>query len=617
MRCKSFSIYSNFVKNTQIIMLQMRYYFLIILIVCQWGCTSTKQLTLRQISGETDITKGSKAKLSWQFDNADSVKIEGNLTSYKAKDSTVLLPLENTTYKIIAYKGKNDSVVQVRTIYVDNTKESYPPNTSINNQLSVYNSIPESFQIVQKRFVKLDSSHHRYVFSVYNNQGTIFNDKIIEASLTSNNEDSTLKTSFKVKPEIVSSKKSSIIIALDQSIEMVNNQSIINTYLYQAINKIRDIDSVHFIRFNTSIVSHQILNNQTDLLASINAYQGYKPEGVRCIYNIIDSILKNKNIQDGADIIVLTSGPDNGSYIHDAESIVKIAQKRNISIHVCNINNEILDNYSLKYLASKSGGSFLDLSSSDTNTCVSSLISLMKLNNGTFYEIVMPDSLIKNAESFHISMQLPKYDTMLSLKVLSNVDENSKYSRYKIVNLFYDSNISIDSSFFVHLQNLSTLLKLNPTKIIELIGYSSLQESNDDALALALQRASSVRKYLIIKGVDPNQIRIRGLSNIKPIYPVENEYYQTIMNRRVECRWIDPSLLPYEIRAEKVNTEQEALSMIEKWEKKNVMSYYDRRIQNGIPYYQILLWGYSTQNQMNEAILTLKKSVNFDLIPED
>lgn len=598
-------------------MFQMRYYFFIILIVCQWGCTSTKQLTLRQISGETDITKGSKAKLSWQFDNADSVKIEGDLTSYKAKDSTVLLPLENTTYKIIAYKGKNDSVVQVRTIYVDNTKESYPQNTSINNQLSVHNSISESFQIVQKRFVKLDSSHHRYVFSVHNNQGTICNDKIIEASITSNNEDSTLKTSFKVKPEIRTSKKSSIIIALDQSIEMVNNQSIINTYLYQAINKIKDIDTVHFIRFNTSIVSQQTLNNQNELLASINAYQGYKPEGIRCIYNIIDSILKNKNIQDGADIIVLTSGPDNGSYIYDAESIVKIAQKRNISIHVCNINNEILDNYSLKYLASKSGGSFLDLSSSDTNTCVSSLISLMTLNKGTFYEIEIPDSLIKNAESFNLSMQLPKYDTMLSLKVLSNVDENSKYSRYKIVNLFYDSNISIDTSFFVHLQNLSTLLLLNPSKIIELIGYSSLLESNDDALALALQRASSIRKYMIMKGVDPNQMRIRGLSNIKPIYPVENEYYQTVMNRRVEFRWIDPSLLPYEIKAEKVDTEQEALNIIGKWDKKNVMSYYDRRVQNGIPYYQILLWGYSTQNQMNEAISTLKKSVNFDLIPED
>jgi len=598
-------------------MFQMRYYFFIILIVCQWGCTSTKQLTLRQISGETDITKGSKAKLSWQFDNADSVKIEGDLTSYKAKDSTVLLPLENTTYKIIAYKGKNDSVVQVRTIYVDNTKESYPQNTSINNQLSVHNSISESFQIVQKRFVKLDSSHHRYVFSVHNNQGTICNDKIIEASITSNNEDSTLKTSFKVKPEIRTSKKSSIIIALDQSIEMVNNQSIINTYLYQAINKIKDIDTVHFIRFNTSIVSQQTLNNQNELLASINAYQGYKPEGIRCIYNIIDSILKNKNIQDGADIIVLTSGPDNGSYIYDAESIVNIAQKRNISIHVCNINNEILDNYSLKYLASKSGGSFLDLSSSDTNTCVSSLISLMTLNKGTFYEIEIPDSLIKNAESFNLSMQLPKYDTMLSLKVLSNVDENSKYSRYKIVNLFYDSNISIDTSFFVHLQNLSTLLLLNPSKIIELIGYSSLLESNDDALALALQRASSIRKYMIMKGVDPNQMRIRGLSNIKPIYPVENEYYQTVMNRRVEFRWIDPSLLPYEIKAEKVDTEQEALNIIGKWDKKNVMSYYDRRVQNGIPYYQILLWGYSTQNQMNEAISTLKKSVNFDLIPED
>ena len=167
------------------------------------------------------------------------------------------------------------------------------------------------------------------------------------------------------------------------------------------------------------------------------------------------------------------------------------------------------------------------------------------------------------------------------------------------------------------------ILKLNnqieklSTKIIELIGYSSLLESNDDALALALQRASSIRKYLIMTGADPNQIRIRGLSNIKPIYPDENEYYQTIMNRRVECRWIDPALFPYEIRAEKVYTELEALSMIEKWEKKKVMSYYDRRIQNGNSYYQIILWGYSTQNQMNEAISSLRKSVNFDLIPED
>ena len=165
-------------------------------------------------------------------------------------------------------------------------------------------------------------------------------------------------------------------------------------------------------------------------------------------------------------------------------------------------------------------------------------------------------------------MKLPTNDTVLSQKVLSNVDENSKLSRYKIVNLFYDSNTSIDTSFYLHIQNLGTILKLNPTKIIELIGYSSLLESNDDALALALQRASSIRKYLIMTGADPNQIRIRGLSNIKPIYPDENEYYQTIMNRRVECRWIDPALFPYEIRAEKVYTEQEALTMIEKWEKK-------------------------------------------------
>lgn len=595
----------------------MRYCFLFILVLCLWGCTSTKQLTLRQISGETDITKGSKAKLSWQFENADSVKIEGDLTTYRTKDSTVLLPLQNTTYRIVAYKGKNDSVVQLRTIYVDNNKDTFSQDSTQNNVLSINDSFSQSLRLVHKRFVQFDSSHHKYVFSIHNNQGFILNDKIIETSISFQHEDSTLNASFKVKPEIRLSKKSSIVIALDQSLEMIHNQSIINTYLYQAINKINDIDSLHFIRFNTSIVSQQILKNKTDIINAINAYQGYKPAGIRCIYHVIDSILKNKDIADDADIIVLTSGPDNGSYIHDAESIVKNAQKRNISIHVCNINNEVLDNYSLKYLASKSGGTFLDLSSSDTNTCVSSLISLMRINKGTFYEVLIADSILKSGESFYISVKLPTNDTVLSQKVLSNVDENSKLSRYKIVNLFYDSNTSIDTSFYLHIQNLGSVLKLNPTKIIEIIGYSSLLESNDDALALALQRASAVRKYLIMTGAEPNQIRIRGLSNIKPIYPDENEYYQTIMNRRVECRWIDPSLFPYEIRAEKVYTEQEALSMIEKWEKKKIMSYFDRRIQNGNSYYQILLWGYSTQNQMNEAISTLRKSVNFDLIPED
>lgn len=180
-------------------MFQMRYCFLIILILCQWGCTSTKQLTLRQISGETDITKGSKAKLSWQFENADSVKIDGDLTAYKAIDSTVLLPLQNTTYKIIAYKGKNDSVVQLRTIYVDNTKDSYPQNTSNNNLLSINNSLSQSLRLVHKRFVQFDSSHHKYVFSIHNNQGTILNDKMLETSISSHNEDSTINASFKVK----------------------------------------------------------------------------------------------------------------------------------------------------------------------------------------------------------------------------------------------------------------------------------------------------------------------------------------------------------------------------------------------------------------------------------
>ncbi len=93
---------------------------------------------------------------------------------------------------------------------------------------------------------------------------------------------------------------------------------------------------------------------------------------------------------------------------------------------------------------------------------------------------------------------------------------------------------------------------------------------------------------------DPAQIRLRSAGREKPVYYFESEEWQARVNRRVELRWLDPSLVPYEILAEAVVSEEEAIRLETQWSARGYDAYYDTFLINRIPAYRLKLWGFAT-----------------------
>jgi len=83
------------------------------------------------------------------------------------------------------------------------------------------------------------------------------------------------------------------------------------------------------------------------------------------------------------------------------------------------------------------------------------------------------------------------------------------------------------------LDQLVNMLRRNPSLSLEIHGHTCNTHTSQYNEALSINRAESARKYLIQKGISPDRIVIKGLSQAKPIYPNTSEDNRS-KNRRVE-----------------------------------------------------------------------------------
>jgi len=135
-------------------------------------------------------------------------------------------------------------------------------------------------------------------------------------------------------------------------------------------------------------------------------------------------------------------------------------------------------------------------------------------------------------------------------------------------------------------------------------------------MMIALKRAQTVRRSLVDMGVKPSQIRVRAEGNRRPVYYFQNAAWQEDYNRRVEVRWLDPALLPYEITAGIVATEEEALEKTDEWEKRGAKAYYEAIFYQKQPAFRIKLWGYPGYSEAASAARELQRRYGGNLSVE-
>ena len=67
-------------------------------------------------------------------------------------------------------------------------------------------------------------------------------------------------------------------------------------------------------------------------------------------------------------------------------------------------------------------------------------------------------------------------------------------------------------------------------------GYTDLLGDYDSNMKLSINRANSVKKYLLNKGINGDRIEVKGYGEDKPAYPYEYGSEINPFNRRIEIK---------------------------------------------------------------------------------
>jgi OmpA-OmpF porin, OOP family len=128
---------------------------------------------------------------------------------------------------------------------------------------------------------------------------------------------------------------------------------------------------------------------------------------------------------------------------------------------------------------------------------------------------------------------LPKLDSSISLYKEITMRPIKQGEEFRLQHLYFASGESeILSSSFPELKQLADWLLLNPNIDIEIQGHTDDVGEINDNLGLSNARALAVKKYLVERGCDEDQIKTKGYGESQPIVPNDSEENRQ-RNRRV------------------------------------------------------------------------------------
>ena len=568
----------------------------IIITSCMPGITSDF------MENTTYINHGDSAKIYWNFYEADGVQIQGHYRIYNPQDSIYVTPDSTTSYKVTAFAPEKNDLTINWNVIVDG---------SVNNQrLKAIDDIA-GIPINEINIIGTDSlSNDMYRLNFLALSPT--DNFIVDVQFDKDNFDVKMpaRTNAKVKVDSCGifaqpdGEYNGICFCIDNSDANIYHREIL-TAIEDASEYFHPNDSFYLTFFNHNWLGNTELKRSPSngKIDNIFKYAAI-PSGfcaintsVAITINYLQKLNKNVNT-----IILITSSADNASMLYDENELLEHAKKSGIKIYVIAIGQST-PTYNLSKLADGSGGKLFLADEYDLE------ILLHYINEITF----------GRRHHYFVDVNFYRPDNIASIDFNLNIINNSKnklsdnasvilkkeklFSDYQVVAGFENNEMIINPSYDNLIERLAQALNDNPNLTIELIG-NSIEGNENDCKKIALQRSQLVRKRLMKKGVNQEQIRITNNGSESPIYMFPTDDWQHKYNNRVEIRWLVVENYPYEITSEKfiVPSEEAAMVQIESLEHKGYRAYYQRIITNNRPAYRIIIWGYQTEKEVNTAL---------------
>jgi outer membrane protein OmpA-like peptidoglycan-associated protein len=605
------------------------------------ACSTPKPVEIKSVyfPGFCEINKGDTAKITWQIDNAEKVRIENLKRNYLSKDSIRVSPDTTTNYKFLAYndkdtlklnwlvvvKQKEDGIKTGPEARFTNSRQpSYTESKYFNgmisssvsfavNQLKIlsHSTKPAENDSIYLKVLPLDEFGN-FIVGLGNRGAAI---DLWSSNITCNELNQNNQTKKFYEHTLDSSKPVDIAVCLD-------NSSIAGDY-YPIFDQIKEFskfdyinDRIHFRSFNQNLLSSISLQPADKFYDFIKDVRLEKASGLSSIYKHLYSSLSYLNSfkNDNSQILILIAfSSDNSSIVYDRNDVVELAVKFNIPIYIIAVGNAV-DSYSLRYLAEFTGAKYYEVEDSEINQ-ISNILNEITFVQKAHYDLALyqPTEYTKMCNNAKLFVNLNIADKIVADSANLRFYKERQFFKYQSVASFEYRDTVPDPQFYETIKSLAMILQTNTDKSVELIGNSSIEGTNEESLTLGLRRAQSVRRYLIENGANPAQIRVRTDGANNPVYYMQESTWMQYYNRRVEIRWLDQNLLPFEIIAQIDESETDALKHVESWEDKGYRAYYERYLQNNIPIYRVKIWGFKTNEEAEKTAANLTKKYDVKL----
>ncbi len=608
---------------------------LLVIMIALWGCSSSKQQSTDYFPGFSNAGESGKAKMEWRFPGADKIIIENLGEHFSEFDSVFVSPNENMKYKFRIFRD-GDTLERNWRVYIDVRKRqdtfaysNTPRNLSNSSfeESKYFNGILANPNIQEPYYIKIVRSIcnpavsdtcivRTLVLDRFGNYlpGFTGNDSafwsaIYYCTLGMVGEDIKIFTEKEFKDQ---GNYLDISILLDISAASFGHDEILNSIKHFAAGQ-RNFDNVMLSLFNQNYDEVINLGSAKKIPAEIDNLKLPETGGLNSLNKATYFNLNNLKgvINNNQKLLVLVAfNDDNNSIFYELDDVTHYARNNEIPVYVIAVGNDI-DSYSLKYLTAFTGGRYYSLSDDELGE-IGSILNEIAFSQRAYYEFKLPLVALKAEDCeklrseivFHLSEQ--KHSDIFRVVV----KEDYHPPRSQVVATFGYKDTTVNRRFHRDLNILAELLYENPDFKIELIGHSGIEGSWDENSLLSGLRAQAIKDLLLDNRVDSEQVKVTAAGSSKPLYYLEQDEWQKEMNRRVEIRWLDPALLPYEIIADNFDTEEEALTNVEKWEKRGFRSYYERYLKNNIPLYLVKIWGYPTVEEAEKEVKKLGRKYN-------
>lgn len=604
------------------------------------GCaTASLPPAVQSVSGTESIAAGQTGVIRWSFANADYVAVAGIPGSFQPDDSVYVTPDITTAYRLTGYGG-SDSAIAFFTMRVDTPQDA---NAQVETgglvegadepvEFIAESSMPSFYYsgIAEKgdrpEVVKIMRAlpagkerpeFHAVVLDQYGNFLPNNASQFAPLKFSCVGSFSTLSRPANVE-EVQAQHAPTVSVALcaDYSYGVEDMVPALENAYRNFFRAFASEDEISFVRFDHRVeTSFQLLASDRAAaeLAPGSVYRG----GLTAVYRAAWAGLKSlkKSSLSNKALVLVSAGSENSSLLYTVGDVAEAARTMNIPVYTIALGMDA-ETYSLRYLSDYSGGRFYQANSVEE---VSAILREIAYSYRAYYTLSYPEPSTPTDEVAEcpgmVYATLGMSGNMETLREMRlwNTDRQTYAPFHQIVSTFPATSFDVPTIYSEHITALATLLKDNPDKPVELTGHSEPGTSEEDDMVASLRRAQAVRDALLRLGVSAQQVRIRGAGGSTPMYYFAAQQWQQDLNRRVELRWLDPALLPFEIVAQTVFTEQEAEKLTVQWAERGQRAYYELVMAQRTPAFRIKLWGYDTYDSALDAKATLQKKYRVNL----